>query len=563
MLDSDLKLAQRPGTEQLLRAYLLPAAGGKDTVTALFMAPMYCPRCEATIPAFKSWLKWARPSERFIIVADYYDAYAAGNYVRSQQFGEDALLLDTNGEFNRIFSTTTGTLTGIFIGRFDVRHGRMLTGGQLSFINPQFFKDFLAVRVPLPFHDYGERPAAHRQTAVSDASLCKSLHFSSPFFLPGGSSLSFIRNHAILKDNRLILNDQLCNTGFLWKQNENGLFELEHVLAIDSARRDTFITLPAREYARQKSAFRYMVLATIFSGPDEVCMSCSLPRVFMERKDACAFYNSATFFRYRLKSYRALPLSSLPFIDAHKPAPDLINFHFNIYPLNEKRVVMMCERFYPDDEKEMKANPEKDPYNEAFYKKPCPYGSVMDKATGKITGYFGELEPVLKRSRTNYWFVNLVADALDKDFIYGNGYTGTLYLTDAQTPEKTLRRYQVFKLDEKAMPSVDTSLFYKLEYVQPYYRFFNKRIVLVTLDKDFINCLIHTAKSTDENINDGRYSFVRLSRKSGEIVESYPLTFLVEDGVLLGYGLSGGHGKGIPFYIAKAGSKSIIRFVSE
>ena len=82
MLDDDIRLAQRPGTETLLRDYLAPAAAGADTVTALFLIPAACPRCEAVIPHFLQTMRAVCPAERVVLVSCFDDPVAAARYLR-------------------------------------------------------------------------------------------------------------------------------------------------------------------------------------------------------------------------------------------------------------------------------------------------------------------------------------------------------------------------------------------------------------------------------------------------------------------------------------------------
>lgn len=50
MIESDdIRMSQRPGTEQLLRNYISPVLSGEDSVTVFFMIPTACPRCESII----------------------------------------------------------------------------------------------------------------------------------------------------------------------------------------------------------------------------------------------------------------------------------------------------------------------------------------------------------------------------------------------------------------------------------------------------------------------------------------------------------------------------------
>lgn len=151
MIESDdIRMSQRPGTEQLLRNYISPVLSGEDSVTVFFMIPTACPRCESIIKPAIERLKRVNGKERVLLVAWHPDVQATQTYLDRQHFGEDYRLVDSVGTFNDIFSTSMGTLQGLLIARIAVNEGRMVTGGDYSSVTEAFFRDFLAETKLLP-----------------------------------------------------------------------------------------------------------------------------------------------------------------------------------------------------------------------------------------------------------------------------------------------------------------------------------------------------------------------------------------------------------------------------
>lgn len=77
MIESDdIRMSQRPGTEQLLRNYISPVLSGEDSVTVFFMIPTACPRCESIIKPAIERLKRVNGKERVLLVAWHPDVQA-------------------------------------------------------------------------------------------------------------------------------------------------------------------------------------------------------------------------------------------------------------------------------------------------------------------------------------------------------------------------------------------------------------------------------------------------------------------------------------------------------
>lgn len=570
MLDDQIKLSQRPGTEVLLHKTFVEAVSAPDTLTVFFMTPGSCPRCESTVAQGIQNLKALKPDEKVLIYAAYEDAEAADRYIEQQHFGEDYRLFDTGDLFNQVFSSTFGGLQGIFVARIDVVNGRMITGGEYNYALPEFFREFLAVRSPLPMGQYDEGLASFRQerqtarseqaTRVAQVRVARS--YDRRVLDTRGELPSNIRNHPMVRGKDLILTDQMCsNAGLRFTEQVGGNYCLKEVLQIDSTRRDDYIKLPAELYQVYKHLFRYMPLDVIFMPDSSLAMSYSIPDVRLmeiEGQKSVGFWNKITFLRRKLSDNHWQPLATIDSLDLYKWMVE----HYRIFPIRPGHIVMTCHKMaWPMWINDDQGNPETDPFIDTFYDQRNPYAVEVDLSTNQITKWFGQLEDVFRQTRTGYWLAEVVADEHKGQFVYGNQVVGQLYLTQADAPDQTLRTYTVFTLPDPPQP--DSKLFYNEEYLQFYKPYFNHTLEQVTLDDDYINCLVRTGVNGRTDFATDTYEYIRISRQSGRIVTRYELPAEHDDELLLAYGLTANDGDNCPFYISKRGGSYYITYVRQ
>lgn len=564
MMDDVLQVRQKAGTEPLLRAYVQRVCPDADTVYALLFIPHDCPRCESTIQPFMRLVREMQPGREVVLIASYPDAEATRRYVARQGFGERYLVADSTEQWRQWLSLNTNDIYGMYVLAIDVKAGRLITGGTNKHITREFLRQVAALREPLPFHTYPESEPAPKATARLSGQADGALRYEDYDVQLGGAHvLSAFRGCPSAQDGRLVLCDNLENASFLFRLDEAArAYRLEQVLEVDSAVRDTFVDLPSDVYARNRSAFRYIDCSVNFFGRDEIVAPWSLPRVFVEYQDSVsrdlAFYNMPVGLRWGLDPFRSLPML------VHEDDASLAGYmdqHFTMFPIGRDGVAMACKRLtFPltFTKEEYAGNPDMDPFMDEFYDRPRPYVAWMDKRTGHIVKRFGQLEEPMRRTRTGYGFLNLVADGDERTFVYGNGYAGLLYVTDASAPERILRTLRVFDLDYAQMPEPDTTKFYDRAYMQRYNDFFSQYVAQVKLSDDFIDCLVchgvPFVSSPDEDV----YEYVRFDRATGEEVER--LALRPEDGAetVLGYGLERG---GRPFYVGKRAGRTFVKFI--
>lgn len=393
------------------------AFGRTGHALRLLFQPAGCPRCESAAQEFEKAFRQVLPSERLVLWCAHGDAEAARRYARREGLRADTLVVDTAGVWRRVFSLNHEGLNGIFLLKMAVGSGRMLTGGELSYVDDDLFRELALSRLPLPFHSYGDDAVGADRASIAEVPGGGPLRYERwPLLTEGQAVLSWLREPPVLRNGRLLVNDNLENAGFMFRLDPAArAFRLEHVLRVDTAVRDTFVDLPPRIYDQVHRQFRYMVCGLSFVNDDTVAFSYSLPRAFVERRTGdnvnLAFYNEPVILSWQVEPFRTLPLTDLA---AALQDAAYMNQHFAIYPYDGQHVAMACQQLtyplfsVPDS---LHGHPEYDPFVEAYYDRPHPYAVVVDRRTGAFVRRIGQLDDLMRRSRTGYGYALPVADS--------------------------------------------------------------------------------------------------------------------------------------------------------
>lgn len=351
LLNNELQIRQCAETEHRLTQWLRPLSAGQDTLYALLFHPAGCPRCESAAQEFEKAFRQVLPSERLVLWCAHGDAEAARRYARREGLRADTLVVDTAGVWRRVFSLNHEELNGIFLLKMAVGSGRMLTGGELSYVDDDLFRELALSRLPLPFHSYGDDAVGADRASIAEVPGGGPLRYERwPLLTEGQAVFSQLREPPVLRNGHLLVNDNLENAGFMFRLDPAArAFRLEHVLRVDTAVRDTFVDLPPRIYDQVHRQFRYMVCGLSFVNDDTVAFSYSLPRVFVERRTGdnvnLAFYNEPVILSWQVEPFRTLPLTDLA---AALQDTAYMNQHFVIYPYDGQHVAMACQQLtYP------------------------------------------------------------------------------------------------------------------------------------------------------------------------------------------------------------------------
>lgn len=101
--------------------------------------------------------------------------------------------------------------------------------------------------------------------------------------------------------------------------------------------------------------------------------------------------------------------------------------------------------------------------------------AAIDINTGKVVKRFGNLDLFQKNSLTGSYFSSSVYSVSNNQLIYGNGYSGNLYLTDYEHLGEILDTFEIFRIDQESLPNPDNSLLYTYEHASLYNDFFQEK----------------------------------------------------------------------------------------
>lgn len=572
MVENDLQIRQKPGSDNLLQKYLSTLNAKEDTLYAILYSPMDCPRCEVAIPNFFRMLKKVDTSNhKFLLITAYKDSTMAAIYNQKNDYQADYYLYDTHNKYKQIFSFNSNGLYGLHILKICKSSGRMLIGGQYTLLNMNFIRQLLAISSPIDYHLYESEGVSDEKEFT--ARTPKSYFIQNDYTdyrldYPKTTMISNVYDVMRFEGDKFFYSDVL-NNGVLCFNKTPGINKLEFNMLIqaDSIEKRKYIDLPEDIYQQQQknNMFFYIACGTNLLDKEHIAVSYSLPQVFMEDSNDgstnIAYYNSPA-----IISRNSLTKQHGPFIplDFNLYGESFFYMHFN-YSVSGNQIILGCKKltwpmeFEPE---EYKDNIMMNPFCEEFYDTENPILAVFDKNTGKLIKRFGQLEECQKKSRTGYYYSNPLSCTHGKEILYTNGLTGQLYITSNQDVNKVKEHFSLFEVESEKFPPADSIDFYKYEYVKPYNQFFDRCIEDIKLTKTHIYCLVRYGAPDAGFSTKDEYTFATINRKNHQIKEFRLPHYLGYE--ILGYGLKNdrkGHIQ--PFGFFKSKESFFIRVFTE
>lgn len=565
LLDNDLKIAQKEGTDFLLKQYLSSVNSRSDILYAVIFRPMSCPRCEATIPFLNRTLKKMYPDSEILLISAYEDENAARQYISRNNYIADYYLFDTNREYDKIFSFNSNGLYGLYILKLDKKNGRMILGGSPYTQDDQLIQEIYDKNEALPYHTFENKKeeTESMSTAFANVSLTYEM-----YCVNEGENypVSGVYEFPVMRNGLFAYSDELANAGYCFAINpEKKTIDFKNIIVADSLEKDRYVDIPQNEYEirKQYGIIYYIACGINLIGDERIALSYSLPKLFMESPTNMAYYNQPAIIVKNTESLKSEPMIELDF--------DLFNesfmyTHFTFFAVDSSRIVFGCKKntwpieFEPE---EYKGNVDRDPFMDGFYETDCPYLAVFDTKTGKVMKRFGQLDLCQRLSRTGYFYTNPLISCEGESMVYGNGYVGKLFLASKDSPEKVEKELSVFDVDMQNFPPLDSLSFYKPEHVKAYNPFFSKCIESVILSGNRVHCLVRAGSPLERNILNDAYEYVSIDRKSGTVIDRFKLD--IDNGDkndrLLCFGLGKDGTEVTPYYFAKKGNKPYVKFI--
>jgi hypothetical protein len=563
MLDYDLKIRQKEGTNSLLKKYLSRVPSRSDTLYAILFRPMNCPRCEDAIPFFTETMEKLYPESETIVISTYEDIPASLQYIKQKKYAPDYLMFDATRGYDAIFSFNSSDLQGLYILKIDKQSGRLIVGGEPYILSNEFVHEIQAFKEPLPYYTYDKEEDA---IVVRDKSKRPSLSYEIfPVYTDSLHPISGVYDIPLMFNDIFIYSDELANAAYYFHvDKEKKTIDFKDIFVVDSTERDRYIDIPEDLYLSKKRSggLHYIALGVNRIGNNQIGLSYSLPRLLMESPTTIAHYNKASIIVRNLQTIEREPMISLDF--------DIFNetymyTHFNFFPLNDENIILGCKKITWPMEMEIeeyKGQIELDPFMEEFYSTECPYLAIFDIHTGKMLQRFGQLDISQKLSRTGYYYLNPIADCNKEEIVYGNGYVGKLYLAERNNPSMVKKEITVFDINTCNFPTLDSLFFYKLEHAKAYNPFFNRCIETIALANNIIHCIVRTGL-VYRNIQNDEYEYIAINKENGEILCRYNLIEEFDDERILCFGLAKENDIITPYYFSKRDNKAYIKKITK
>lgn len=603
MIRNDLRIRQKPAADRLLSDYLKPSNIQEDTVYAIIYEPNACPRCEAAIPNFYRLLKADSPANKMLLISVYEDSAACSRYNEKNNYLADYYLYDVRDSYKDIFSFNTGEMVGLYILKLCPKSGVMITGGQYTVLGSAFVRQLKACTERLEPRQYGEAqvspaPSVPSASGKGKGRVVRSVFYGSkasadpnnpckgvasrkcgeivetwaspgtwrpavkarawecldiPLVLNEERFVSKVYDVPQYEDGYFFYTDLLENGVMLFEQQGKSLVFKSFIEANDEEKK-RFVEVPEAMYQHLKQAGNvfYIPLTAHLADSGKLAVSYSLPRIWEQKNGGIAFYNAAVILMRDLRTLEEEPMVVLDMELGDLDTVDLGNLkyfypHF-YYDIFNRKVWLGCLKMtWPMDgyqEEDCKGRVELDPHDDKFYDtfNPIVASFGMD---GKRLGHYGRLEESQRVSQTGYYFHYNVFAHHKGDFLYSNGYTGVLYVSDSTQTGLGERKYTAFDMDLSGIPVPDSSLFYQREYFSLYAATFSRCIAAVKMDDEQIYCLVRYADPVALSPDDNAYTYVVINRKSGKRREfALPAYPEVKN---LGYGIGKEEGAVFPF----------------
>lgn len=563
--NNEFKIRQKPNTNGLLSNLLYNDSIQEDTLYAILYMPAECPRCEAAIPSFYRLLKDNSDKNKMMLITIYPDKATSQKYIKNKGYNSDYFVYPTEKEINTIFSFNTESLIGTYILKLCPKSGTMVTGGGSSILNNDFVCQLCNKKEVLPPFDYHENKGIQEDTFTQLKTIDKKTKWkiSSLQLRESGNNIfiSQVYDNPKFVDSHFFYSDMLEN-GIMLYETDNNKLKFRKLLQVDSTECDRFIQLPKEIFERQKKLGQvfYIALSANMINKDKIAISYSLPEqkiIKYNGQDVIAIYNHPAIL---IRDINTLKPDSMIDLDFDLEHSEYFHQHFTFDWFNNK-LWMGCEKLtWPMDgfdKEEIGDSIEINPFDDRFYDTFNPIIASFDASTGKQLGHYGRLEDCQRKSKTGYYFFNDVYAHHGRDFVYGNGYTGSLYVCDSTDIGRPYRKYQAFEIDDSQFPTaVDTTKYYTLEYGGQFAKTFSRCIIEIKMDNNNIYCLIKHGKPRTYFSAKDSYVYTVINRKSGKRKE-YLLPKL-KDSEALGYGIRDNEGKFAPFMFAKNTGKYFV-----
>lgn len=551
-------IAQKEGTDELLKELLGPYAQNKEVFAILF-APQACPRCEVDITYVLKNIQAIKPEAEFVVIAAYPDAELAKQYVK-EKFKADRMIIDTENKHEKIFHYRTGRLAVTYILQIDAQQGRLMCGGDSPNMSTDFLRQFCYNTTYMPYAELNGMetgmPIARAPRHAAGTYRSISLHTGKDL------NISTVTELPDWQGNSFLYPDELLSAVLLFDIDEDTA-RLSKRLVPTEAQKKAFVRIPDKDYKEMEAQGQVFIMANccafVPSG-NQAIASFSLPDLSMENDTTIAYYNKAALL-YTEENADTCRMAAFDF--EHDSLPLYMYTHASrIMPIDKNRVMFGCRKGFPISctAEDCRKDKTQDIFLPGFYED-TPFLAVFDRTSGKRVKRFGRLPEVFKKSMTGYYFTIPIADIYQDRMAYSDGCSGKLWLRNMKT-ENEEREFDLFRVDiPDSILKKTAPLRYTDDYFDLFFTVFHQYVEMVKLDEKGIHCLIRNGKSAVKDEND-TYEY-RLLSYTGERQNSFQIKFEEGDEVLAVSLGKDGQGKVFPYYMCRNGERCYLKLPGE
>lgn len=571
-LDETLKLSQKEGSNEKLKEYFSGIDARSDTLYAYLYIPGRSPRLEGYVYSFDRLLKHASPGAETVIISVEQDADAARLYNERQGYKADHYIYDEEQRYLDFISINSIGLRGTYVLKVALSSGRLICGGAVFSTYEEYFDALVRTTEPQPYCTYA---AAARSAAFGlpdDAERTSLAYSRLPVETPADVMLGELSGLPAMKGGTLLLCDELNEGAFCFKRGADGVFRHFSTAGIMDDEKYLYFKVSgkAKDYVMRHRMDYYMLISVGFLDGGDIGLSYSIPFVCYneekcQRGDSALIYFNQPIILVRDSLLR--PCAPMKYEDDFfdRDADEYIYSTSAYYPLGGDVMALSCWKMsYPIDYfEEFNGIPEQDPFMDEFYGYDNPYLVTVDMKSGRQLGKYGELPDVAGKTKTGYYFCHAIADGRDGEIVYGDSYSGNLFLAPVSNPDDVKRTYKAFSLNPAHAPVPDESKFRTMEYAKYYSHFYQRQMQALRLTDKDIHCVMSISLSANTGVNDFAYEYVRIERESGDVVSRYVIDKQYPDEEIMGCNLTSDKDDVRVFYMSRRGGKYAVVFVDE
>ncbi len=517
--NSALQIRQKPGTDRLLSNWLAEAGVVEDTIYAYIFTPASCPRCESGIHAYMEEFK--KKGKKFMLITVMRDKKAAMSYNKGKGYAADYYIYDTTNQYKNIFSFNNIALNSPDLLKI-TRSGRLITGYDANFISPAIFARLYERAKPMEYKDFGGNTEndvpgwlypVSKQNAESlmswqDYKLC----------IPKEAPLGQIFRNPYFKDDMFFYPDELLGGVPVYKRkvgtDEFGFCKL---LMPADGEKDRFVNIPDYLYQMKKAngSIHYIICNVWTLDSTHIGMSYSLPRMFMQDSTTLAYYNKACILSRRIDGFAEDSCTVFDF----QPYYDKYMFqHFQFSSTGDKIIIGLWKKTWPIEveTEEYKGLVGIDPFMNGFYATDNPIMAAFDRRTGKLVQTFGHLDDIAKNTLTGYYYTEALSVVGGSELAYTDSYSGKVYVADTSDLSREKACYEIFSIDRKLLPPLDTAKFYSYDAPKVYRNVFCRKVSDIRITSDKLYCVIAYGDQSDPEDPRTNYTYMVFDRKTGK-----------------------------------------------